>query len=381
MRKNFYFYVQTILQTAMRNIILLLGLFTLLISCQKEDDIDDPNNNNNNTPDSSAFSTKDSFKLIGGISMTDGPHNLLIIGDNLYAQRDYSIFRFLITNPANPVLQQTYVHSQNKSFGKMYSYNNTLYACNSDEVAIYVFGADLSVQAKYSINQTNFKPATMLIDSDGKYWIGGSNGSNGILLKCVLSSGTLNVQASWQATNTQSLITYIAEKDNHILASIANGDFLTFPKSNLSGGYVANTSFTNEPGHEKWGKTFTTLNNNAYWANWGAGLATVNVTNPANATVTKVLSNSMFRNQFGDAEGTDVYDVAYNSNHNVLCVANGWSGVFTVSPTDPEKVVDYIDPKYFQNACIATKGDYIYTGNISGGISGDLKGLKVFKFN
>ena len=52
-----------------------------------------------------------------------------------------------------------------------------------------------------------------------------------------------------------------------------------------------------------------------------------------------------------------------------------------VKPGKPTEVVDFIDPEYFQNRCIETMGDYIYTGNISGGMSGDLKGIKVFKIN
>ena len=89
----------------------------------------------------------------------------------------------------------------------------------------------------------------------------------------------------------------------------------------------------------------------------------------------------MIRSQIKQAtEGTDVYDVAYNEKRDLLCVANGWSGVLLIKPGLADVVQDYMDPQYFQNYSIATTGDYFYTGNVSGGINNNLKGIAVFKF-
>jgi len=136
---------------------------------------------------------------------------------------------------------------------------------------------------------------------------------------------------------------------------------------------------SSESGHDKWGHSIRCIGSVAYWATWGAGFASVNVMNPGNMNTNEILTNSSFKAQFPDAEGTNVYDVVYNSQKNVLCIANGWSGVLLVRPNASSQVIDYIDPQYFQNRCIESAGDYIYTGNISGGMSGDLKGLIVFK--
>lgn len=352
----------------------------LLLSCNKEVDptkpitegiMDDPN----------SISVNGKIKLTGSLSMEEGPQQLIVSGNNLYAKRDYSLFKLSLANEANPLLTHSYVHPQTKKFGKLYAKGNSIYAPNQDDGKIYVFNENLSLQNSYTVNIANFKPNTLLIDQNNVYWVGGSNGTNGILAKCTLNGTALTVESQWQASYNESMMESLVEKGNYIIASIPKGDVLSFSKSNVENGPVYNTTFTNDPGHEKWGRTIIELSGKVYWANWGAGLATVDVSDPSTLTVTNILSNSKFKSQYPNAEGTNVYDVVYNSNKQLLCIANGWSGVVIVSPNAPETVVDYIDPQYFQNMCIATKGDYIYTGNISGGMSGDLKGIKVFKLN
>lgn len=360
----------------MKNWIFFILVCATFSSCKKDELALDENTNGSVNAESSA---NGKIKLIGSVSMTEGPQQLLLMNSTLFARRDYTIFKYSLTNESSPSFQSSYVHPQASNFGNLYASGSNLYAPNKDDGKIYVFGQSLNLVQTYTVGMSNFKANSLLIESDGTWWIGGSNGSNGILVQCEVDGTTLTILNSWQATYNESMMESLVVKGNYLYASIPKGDVLTFLKSDVVSGPVQVTTFTNEAGHEKWGRTIIERNNKLYWANWGAGLATIDISSPGTPSVSNVLANSTFKNQFPNSEGTNVYDVVYNASKDVLCVANGWSGVFLVSPNTPNVVVDYIDPQYFQNSCIATKGDYVYTGNISGGMSGDLKGIKVFK--
>ncbi len=360
---------------------LFLILVIIFFSCDSSDDgITNPVDHNPPDEPQSEISVNGRILLVNRIEMNGGPHQLLINGSTLYAALNHELYVFSISSAENPLLQKVYSHETNKRFGKMFFKNNKLYAANKDENLIYVFDSALNLQSKYTINSSSFSPNSIYIDQDGIFWLGGSNGSNGMLLKCSLSGDALTVQQNWTASYNESNIESLSEKDNYILVSNAKGNFLTFSKNDISSP-SSDVTFVNEPGHEKWGKSFVLLNNQVFWANWGAGLANLDLTNPASPTVSTVITHSKFKTQFPDSEGTMVYDVAYNSTKNLICVANGWSGVFLVGPDNPDVILDYIDPKDVQNASVATSGKYIFTGNISGGISGNLKGIMIYMVN
>jgi hypothetical protein len=365
------------MKTVLQSLILLIALS----SCSKEDNL------NGITPDHEEDidynrSEKGMINYTGRISMTEGPHDLLVQGNSLFAVRDHRIFKFSISNPAIPALQREYLHAdQTAKFGKLYHTDSKLWIpCQSDG-SLYELNDALSLVKTHDLQVNSFKPNTVLKDMEGNYWIGGSNGSRGVLAKYKLEANTLNLIAHWVASNNDSNIESMIEKDGYIVVSVAKGDLYSFSKSNLQEGIKQSITFTSEAGHEKWGHSLLKVGNNAFWANWGAGFATLDMTATTNMRVTHVLSNSKLKSQFADSEGTNVYDVAYNATKDLLCVANGWSGILLIKPGSSEKVIDFIDPTYFQNRCIETAGDYIYTGNISGGINGDLKGLMIFKIN
>lgn len=322
-------------------------------------------------------SAKGKIAYVGQVEMEEGPHNLIVADAHLYAKRDNFIYQLSLSNPRRPSIARTYTSSS--AIGNIYVKGSRLYAPLNGENAILELDLNLNLIKKHELEVAGFKPHSIWIDVEGNMWIGGSDGSNGILAKHSFTAGSLSLLEQWRAAYMNSNIESIAEKGSHILVSIPKGDILSFNKSSFSSGPVQTLTFTHEAGHEKWGRTILTLGNTAYWANWGAGMATVNIANPAAMEITKILSNSKFKSQFADAEGTNVYDIAHNTTHNLLCIANGWSGVLLINPAQPDQVVDFIDLQYFQNRCIATIGNYIYTGNISGGMSGDLKGIQIFE--
>jgi hypothetical protein len=358
----------------------ILYLFTSLtiFSCTSTDEEETPLNSDPQT--SNLVSEKGYLEYMGGIQMEDGPTDLLVLANNLYAVRDNKIFQYSLSTPSRPSLKFTFqTENSTDKLGKLMASNGNIYATSKQENYLYELSDNLVIINQYNLKLDFFKPNIAFKDSQGIYWVGGSNGSYGILAKYKLVNGEFTLINYMAITQNEGNIESMTEANNYILASLANGNLVSIAKSTLAIESIA--TYQNEPGHEKWGHTLLSLNNKAYWANWGAGFATVDISTPTSLSIESVITNSAFQSEFPNAEGTNVYDVAYNAEKNLLCVANGWSGVLLIRPNSAGKVLDYIDPEYFQNRSVETKGNYIYTGNISGGMSGDLKGIQVFKIN
>lgn len=365
----------------MSSIILLTLLLT--VSCKKDKPQPQPQNPNDPNNPNEPFlpsSVKEQFVFLGTLPMQEGPHQLLIANDYLYALRDNKIFLFSIDNPGIPELLVTYEQENNKNFGKMFLYQNDIWVPNLENRKIYVFDAALNLKKTYNTDMSYFNPNVMIIEGNN-YWIGGSDSTHGILARCTLNGNTLKKVESWESSLEQTFIESLGIKGNYIFTSLRKGDLLSFSKSNLAAGPKSTLTYDNEQGYEKSGRTILMKENQVFWVNGGAGFANVNAANPENMILSSVLTNSMIRSQIKQAtEGTDVYDVAYNEKRDLLCVANGWSGVLLIKPGLADVVQDYMDPQYFQNYSIATTGDYFYIGNVSGGINNNLKGIAVFKF-
>lgn len=355
---------------------------SLFLSCSDERENLKPDHGGQPSPPAENRSEKGKITFTGSVQLEEGPQDLLIHSTSLFAVRDHRIFRFQLSNPAKPVLQGEYsLGSGAARFGKLYHTGTHLYVPCQTDGKLYELDNDLVLVKAHDLGIASFKPNVALQDSEGNFWVGGSNGSRGILAKYRHTNNALTLSAHWIAPGNDSNIESVVEKDGHLIVSIPKGDLYAFSKADVATGPVDAVTYQHEAGHEKWGHTVIRHGNKVFWANWGAGLATVDISDPTDMIVGAVITNSNFKSQFANAEGTNVYDVAYNAQHDFLCIANGWSGVLLVKPGKPTEVVDFIDPEYFQNRCIETMGDYIYTGNISGGMSGDLKGIKVFKIN
>lgn len=362
--------------------ILLLSIL-LAGSCKKDKPQPQPQNPNNPNNPNEPFlpsSVNGQFVFLGTLPMQEGPHQLLISNDYLYALRDNQLFLFSIDNPEIPELLVTYDQPNQKKFGRMFLYQNDIWLPNLEDKKIYVFDAALNLKKTYSTDLPLLSPNVIAIEGNN-YWIGGSDSAHGVLARCVLNGNTIKKVESWESTSNQTLIESIQIKGNYIFTSLSKGNLLSFNKSNLATGPKSNLTYDHEQGYEKSGRTILMRDNQIFWANGGAGFANVNAANPENMILSSVLTNSMIRRQIKQAtEGTDVYDVCYNEKRNLLCVANGWSGILLIKPGLADVVQDYMDPQYFQNYSIATIGDYFYTGNVSGGINNNLKGIAVFKF-
>lgn len=362
----------------MKKILFALAAFTILFGCSD----DDHNKGDNPGIENPNLSANGKIEFVRIYQAAEGPHDMMIIGNKLYTKREHTLSMYSIADPENPDHEKfSFMSDPTNVYGRMYTKNFMIFVPNYGGKYIAVYDNELNSQTSYVFEGLDeFRPRTMLIDSNNVFWVGGSDGAKGILVKCSLQMNyKLVVEASWTASFPSTAIEDMFEKENYVIVSLANGDVYSFSKNNISIGPVSTASYENEPGHEKWGRTLLPMGNQTFFANWGAGFATVKTSNPLAISFSNIITNSNFKYQFPDSEGTDVYDVVYNSTKDVLCVANGWGGVFLVSPDNPGIVLDYIDIKGMLNHSIATKGYYIYTGNTSGGEDGYMKGIGIFK--
>lgn len=327
--------------------------------------------------------------LINSLAMHRGPEDLLVMDTFLFAKKDNKIYKISIANLEKPILIDSFIDNKTPAsfFGRMIAREKQILVPNHNG-NLYILDTNLSGQnledsanIAYSLDIPNFKAHSILIDKAGEIFIGGTNGSNGILAQYLLDDNKLQLKNSWTIVNTDTNLESLVEKDGYIIASTTNGNLLVFSKKNISIGPLTNPFMDKLNGLTKWGYSLMVLDDLVYWANWEAGLAAYNFQNPLNPIQEANITNKDFKAKFPLSEGTSVYDIVYNAKKNYICVANGWQGIFIIDADNPKEVIDYIDPKFFQNRCIATKDEYLYVGNISPGVNGDLKGIKVFKLN
>lgn len=364
---------------------LVYPLFSLLLtgsllSCQKEpvtpDDDDDP------------VMEAQIFDVVGQLQMNDGPHDIVISGNYAFACRNDIITVADLSDVTSPaqVTQINDLTETNTFETLVLGNNNILYAGCTAVKGIYMIDisnpASPQILGKFNPEiYTGVKIAPQkLFFANNILWAGGGNGTNGLLVKYnLLSSSTLSVNSYWVSSGSGTGIGGVWANSANVYAATANGYVYSFNATDINAGPMDSFTFTNEAGHEHWGKSLVGNGNNLYWADWGAGFANINITNPADMTLNTLLSHSSFINQFPEAEGTDVYDVEIHPVSGKLFVANGWSGLLRIDPAASGTVEDYVDYQYYQNYCLALFGDYAVTGNISGGISGTEKGLKIIK--
>jgi hypothetical protein len=357
---------------------LLIFFLIGLISCEKEPVQDD-------TPED-PIAPLEIFDLVGQLQLNEGPHDLVVSGNHAFASRNDIISVINLSDPSNPTLL-TSINDllESNNFESMAISNNILYAGCTSSGSIYMIDitnpSSPSILGKFNdiiYSTIRISPMSLFIDGN-TLWAGGSNGSNGMIVKFLINSqNSLTVQDYWVSNETGSAIGGIWANSSNAFISTANGFIHSFAANNLTGGPLDSFTFTNEAGHEHWGKALVGKNSKLYWADWGAGFVTIDISNPSNLTSSAILTHSSFITQHPEAEGTNVYDIAMKANGEIY-LANGWSGLVRLHESAPGIVEDYVDYQYHQNYCMALYDKYAIMGNISGGISGNEKGIKIIK--
>lgn len=320
------------------------------------------------------------FEIVGKLEMTGGPKDLAVSGNYLYACLDDKIHIIDISDVTQPVETGQFDDLLGgNNFESLFVYNNVLYAGCTQTSGVYAL--DISNPNNVSILTKNTdevftgnKLKAFDVFADGNIlWASGSNGTSGMLVK--YDATTLQVLDYYILSGSGNAAEGVWANATYVFISTIDGHVYAFNKSNISQGYVDDFTFTNEPGHEHWGRSITGKDNNLYWADWGAGFVTLDISNAQNMTANAIITNSSFRNDFAGAEGTDVYDVLIHNNGKIY-LANGWSGIVEIDPANPGHVASYKDYKYNQYYSIAQYKDYVILSDKVEGI-GDMKGIKI----
>ncbi|MGV3630808.1 MAG: hypothetical protein ACO1O6_06365 [Bacteroidota bacterium] len=356
-----------------------LAVFAL-VSCEKEpqdpeDEDDDP-------------VAAQVFDIVGQLQLNEGPHDLLVSGNYVFACRNDVISVIDITDVKAPVLiTEINDLTENNTFESLaLGSNNVLYAGCTSAGGIYMINianpSSPQIAGKFNPDiYTGNKIAPLeLFFANNTLWAAGSNGTNGLLVKYnIVNTSTISVNDYWLSNGSGTGLDGVWANSATVFVATANGFVYSLNANDISSGPLDSFTFTNEAGHEHWGKTLLGSGNNLYWADWGAGFVNINISNPSDLTINTILTHSSFNSQFPDAEGTDVYDVAIHPVSGKIFLANGWSGLVRIDPSGSGTVEDYVDYQYHQNYCLALSGDYAIMGNISGGITGTEKGIKIIK--
>lgn len=364
----------------MKRIIPFLTLSMFLFACELTDPaIDD--NPNDDTPQ-----VVNVFDIAGELELPDGPHDLAVKGNYVFACRDDKVYIVDVNDVAEPLLVKTFDDLEsNNTFETLLVKGNTLYAGCTSSSGLYVIDISNplspSITGKYTdevYTGEQISVMSLYVDSD-TVWAGGSNGTNGLLVKFDVSNpAAITVEDHWVSGLTQSAIGGVWANNSHVFISTANGYIYSFDKTDVSAGPLDDYTFGNEPGHEHWGRTIVGEGSNLYWADWGAGVITVNISDPADMKAAALITHSSFRADHPDAEGTDAYDLALDPNLGTLYVANGWSGLLRIKTSAPGTIDNYVDYQENLYRCIALYGKYAVLGDNAEGIS-NKKGIKIIK--
>lgn len=356
----------------MYKIVFILNIVLVLFSCDNKIETEPQDNNNTNK-----------FDIVGKLEMTSGPHDLAVSGDYLFACINDKIDIIDISDVSSPTKVTSFDDLEaGNDFEALYIEGNTLFAACYQTSGVYAI--DISNPNSVSISEKNInevfagtKLKALDLFADGNIlWASGSNGTSGILVK--YNASTLEVLDYYQLSGSGNGAEGVWANSSNVFISTIDGHVYSFDKDNISGGYIGEYTFTNEPGHGHWGRSITGKDNKLFWADWGAGFITINISNPANLTADALITQSSFKNDFSDAEGTNVYDVLIHKKNGMIYLANGWSGLVEVDPSNPGHVASYKDYKDNQYYCIEQYKDYVIVGDIAEGTT-DMKGIKIIK--
>lgn len=361
--------------------LLLIPILFLLASCETV-----PEDSATTSPDGNNDPGREETNIAGVFEMNSGPHDLAIKGSFVYACRDDKIYVIDISKVANPTLVNTIDDlERNNIFECLCVEGNTLYAGCTSSSGVYAYDisdpANPKQAGKYitEIYSGNKMKVLSLYYGGGFLWAGGSNGQSGLIAKFNVSdNANIKLEEYNVLSGIGNGIEGIWANSSNAFISTANGHILSYNASNITSGNIGDYTFEAEAGHSHWGRTIVGYGTKLYWADWGAGLITLDISNPTDIKAAALITNSSYKAQEPDAEGTDVYDIALDSDAGKIYVANGWSGLLQIDVNYSDRVESYFDYKDNNYYCIKLSGNYVIVGDIAAGTT-DVMGLKIIK--
>lgn len=356
----------------MKKILLLLFTISIIVSCTKDPIINDPTD-------------AEIMDIVGSYEMSYGPHDLAVKDNFVFACRDDKIYVIDIQDVTLPVLVKTIDDLEaGNIFESLYISNNTLFAGCTATSSVYSFNitnpsspVKISAFSDIIYSDKKFKPYDLFY-AGTTLWASGSNGLNGMIVKFSDNGGVLTMTDYWVSSSTGNAGEGIWANAANAFMSTINGFVYSFVVGDIAAGPIGQYTFTNEAGHGHWGRSLAGYGNQLYWADWGAGFITVNISDAANLSADALITHSSFKTQFPDAEGTDVYDVLKHSKNGKIYLANGWSGLVEIDPSSPDQVVQWVDYKENLYYCIEQYENYVILGDNATGKT-DVAGLKIIK--
>jgi len=353
----------------MKTKLLLITIVMILFSCKKED-INESDNANK-------------FDIVGSLEMSSGPRDLAVKDHYVFAAIYDKIDVIDISDVTNPQKIASFDDlSEGNDFQCLYRQGNVLFAGCTQTAGVYALDIsnpnDITILHKNlnDIFAGNKLSAFDVFADDNFLWASGSNGTSGMIVK--YDKNTLQMLDYYLLSDSGNAGEGVWANSSNVFMSTINGHVYSFDKNNLSQGFIDDFTFTNQSGHEHWGRSIVGQNNKLYWADWGAGFVTLDISNPTNITADAFITQSSFLQDFPDAEGTDVYDVLIHNKNGKIYLANGWSGIVEIDPANSGHVASFKDYKYNQYYCIEQYDDYVVVSDIVGG-PGDIKGIKIIK--
>jgi hypothetical protein len=360
---------------------LIVGFTVLFSACEISDSNPEPENSD---PDPV---TGEHLEIIGVLEMNYGPHAITVKGDYAYAARDNIISIISLSDPSNPSVISTFTDTEEgNTFETMFLSGDKLIVGCTGSSSVYVFDVSqpttpdlLSKFNEPVYEQTRLKPLSLFYHN-ATLWAGGSDGQSGMLVKFSETNGTLNLENYYRLGGTGNGIQGVWANSDNVFISTADGMVHAFNSDNIAAGELDSYTFGNEAGHEHWGRTLTGKSNMLYWADWGAGFVSLDISDPSNISSEAIITHSVFTGQYPEAEGTNVYDVLIHNTSGKIYLANGWSGLVEIDPANPGQVLNYVDYKDNNYYCIAQYKNYLLLGDIAAGTT-DVAGIKIFSLN
>ncbi len=356
----------------MKNKVFLILVTVLIFSCKENTGTKE----NNGTKGNNGVNK---FDIVGSLEMSSGPHDLAVKDNYLFACINDKIDVIDISDVSKPVKISTFDDLfEGNNFQSLYRQGNVLYAGCTQAAGVYAL--DISNPKSVEILHKNLnkidgnkvKAYDLFVD-DKFLWVSG----NGMIVK--YDKNTLQALGHYTLSGSGNTGEGVWANATNVFMSTINGHVYSFDKNNLSKGIIGDFTFTNQPGHKHWGRSVVGKDNLLYWADWGAGFVTLDISNPEKLKPVAIITQSSFKQDFPDAEGTNVYDVLIHNKNGKIYLANGWSGIVEIDPADTGHVTSFKDYKYKQYYCIEQYDKYVILSDIVGGRNNEMKGIDIIK--
>jgi hypothetical protein len=107
-----------------------------------------------------------------------------------------------------------------------------------------------------------------------------------------MPSGELLLDNYWISNEGGNGIEGLSATGNHVFVSTANGCIYAWDKNDISAG--PEYTFSHEVEHEHLGRAILIQDDKLYWADWGAGFATIDMSTPSNMTTISIITHSSY---------------------------------------------------------------------------------------